>query len=208
MVSDFFATTVDDWDDPSGALHAYLLPDDATVDALRPALAALEPLDYLAVQPASGLPATVLRFPSIIAELGADPLRDLEAAVAAAAAGQGPLELTFGEPHPTSDSVLLAANADEGWDSLVELIRRAGKQALGDGADLYAPPFAPHLTLAYATGDGDDARINELLDEAGACVQLGPVRFGQIAWCAVHQNRFEGTYTFDVLFHTPLGTGS
>lgn len=61
MLADFFAGTVDDWSDPGGMLHAYLVPDAATIDRLRPALRALEPLDFLAPQLPEALHAARLR---------------------------------------------------------------------------------------------------------------------------------------------------
>lgn len=204
MVSSFFAGTVDDWSDPSGQLHAYLVPEDVVLEWLQEPVRALEPLSFLATQPRRALHATVLRFPFLIRDLPEDGLARLSAASAQRCLTVGPLLLDFDEPHPTADSVLLRAEPTSAWSRLVDAARAAAVEALGEEARRYAPPPAPHLTLAYATGEGEDSEIVAALDGDRPPRRLGTVTFDRLVWCAVHQNRTSGTYTFDTLFHTPL----
>lgn len=204
MVTSFFAGTVDDWSDPTGQLHAYLVPEAQVVASLLDTLGALGKLPFLAIQPPEALHATVLRFPFLIGELPAGRLADLGAAAVRHCSGTGPLHLDFDEPHPTADSVLLRAAATGDWDALVDAARAAAVEALGEEARRYAPPPAPHLTLAYATAEGSDAQIVDALAGDGPPRRLGAVTFDALAWCAVHQNRDAGTYTFETLFETPL----
>ena len=204
MVSDFFATTADDWTDPTGQLHAYLVPDAATRERLARAVAAVAGLGYLAPQPVDGLHATVQRFPFLIGELGEAALARLRESAAASAAGLPPVRLGFGEVVPTVNSVLVLATPDDQWAAVVNLARTTAAAALGDAALHYQPPFGPHITIAYATGDGDDDEVLAALAENGEIGPAGEMVFTDLAWCAVHQNKVEGTYTFETLFTTPL----
>lgn len=205
MVSSFFAGTVDDWDDPAGMLHAYLVPDGSVLDRLVAPTLALDALPFLAVQPREALHVTVLRFPFLIRSLSESQLAELAAAAGRSSAGTGPLLLDFDEPHATADSVLLRADPVDGWHRLVAAARAAAAEALGEGAGRYAPPPAPHLTLAYATAEGDDGEIEAALWHGAEPHRFGQVVFDRIAWCAVHQNRDAGTYTFETINETPLG---
>lgn len=204
MVSDFFATTADDWTDPTGQLHAYLVPDAATRERLARAVAAVAHLGYLAPQPIDGLHATVQRFPFLIGELDEATLTQLQESAAASAAGLSPVRLGFGEVVPTVNSVLTLATPDDQWAAVVDLARTAAAAALGDAALHYQPPFGPHITIAYATGEGADSDVVAALADAGADGPAGEIVFTELAWCAVHQNKAEGTYTFETLFATPL----
>ena len=232
MVADFFATTVDDWDDPAGMLHAYLVPDDAAVGRLRPILDALAPLPFVAAQPPGALHATVQRFPRLVRDLSeadreglreaaAMELGGLRAAAAEAsgleegpeagpsgspAAATGPVALSLGGVVVTDDSVVLRAAPDGRWRALTAAVRRAAAAVLGEEAARYAPPPVPHLTLAYGTAAGDDAEIREALAGLDAAnTPFGEIAFPEVAWCAVHQHRDRGTYTFETLFTTPVG---
>lgn len=191
---DFFSTTVDDWTDPAGQLHAYLIPDGDFLAWARPALAALEPFPCLATQPEGGLHATVQRFPHLLSEEV-----DVEAfARAVAARRPGPLELDFSAPISDGTAVLTLGRGS-GWERLIEAVRGACAEVKGQRAVHYDPPFGPHITLAYGIGDGDDEEILAALGGAGTPPAQ---RLTELAWCAVHQ--MEGTYTFEVLATTPL----
>lgn len=206
MVHDFFATTVDDWTDPSGQLHAYLVPDGAGLARLAPAVAAVSHLSYLAPQPIEALHATILRFPHLIRDLDGAALARLREAAMALASEVPPVRLGFGEPGPVVNSVLTRAEADEQWEGLIRVVRGAALEALGADAARYGPPFGPHITIAYATAAGEDAQVAAALAaDPATAAPVGTLVFTEIAWCAVHQNRDLGTYTFDTLFTSPLG---
>lgn len=206
MVSDFFATTVDDWTDPSGQLHAYLVPNADGLARLAPAVAAVSGLAYLAPQPIEALHATILRFPFLVSELDDDALARLADAASRLGAVLPPVELTFDEPAPVVNSVLTRATPGPPWTELIRVVRGAAVQAFGEKAGHYDPPFGPHITVAYATGPGEDEEIAAALAaDPAASAPIGPLVFPSIAWCAVHQNRAAGTYTFETLVTTPLG---
>ncbi|MFT3889347.1 MAG: hypothetical protein QM713_14460 [Arachnia sp.] len=206
MVTDFFATTVDDWTDPSGQLHAYLVPCADVHLRLTPALDTLRGLGFLAPQPIEALHATVQRFPFLVGDLDDAALARLRAAGERAGVGLAPVRFAFGAPGPAGDAVIVRAESGEPWERITGAVRQIAEEALGPEALHYGLPFGPHMTLAYATATGDDATVTAALaaDER-ATVPLGEVEFTEIAWCAVHQNRAVGTYTFDTLFVTPLG---
>lgn len=191
----FFDTTVDDWTDPAGQLHAYLLPDEEFLSWVEPGLEALSAFDCLAPQPPQALHATVQRFPYLLSS----PC-DVEAFAAAVAERRpGAVELSFA--RPTSDDLaVISLGRGTGWEELTEAVRSAAAEVGGDPAIHYNPPFGPHITLAYGVGDGDSEEILAALAE----IPEPPAqRFTELAWCAVHQ--VEGTYTFEVLTTTPLG---
>ncbi len=210
MVTDFFATTVDDWDDPGGMLHAYLIPDAAMKDRLASASAALAAPGlhaFLAPQPRAALHVTVQRFPFLVVELDAERLTDLAERATRSTSSLAPVLLDFGAPTPAAASVLVRAEPDARWQALVSAVRDSASAALGPDARRYEPPADPHITLAYATATGEGAAIRSALEShTGAASPLGEAVFSEVAWCAVHQNRSEGTYTFETLFSTPLGS--
>lgn len=209
MVTNFFATTVDDWDDPAGVLHAYLVPEPNVRARLAPALEAVGEVPFLAAQPLEGLHATIVRLPVLVRNLADDDASLVMATATESGTALGPITLRFGSPHVTPNSLLVSAPGGERWDALVALVRDAAAQVPGVDANRHPPPWAPHITLAYATSDGEDDVIRSALSATpGATNALNAVTFTKIAWCGVHQNRDAGTYTFDVLFETPLGHGS
>ncbi len=117
-----------------------------------------------------------------------------------------PVELSFDEPAPVVSSVLTRATPGPPWTDLIRLVRGAAVEALGERAGHYDPPFGPHITVAYATGPGEDEEIvAALAADPAASAPIGSLAFPSIAWCAVHQNRAAGTYTFETLVTTSLG---
>lgn len=205
MVTNFFATTSDDWQDPAGALHAYLVPDGAVGARLTPALEVARGIPFLAAQPAPSVHATILRLPSLVRDLSDEDVALIRAEATRSGLSFGPITLDFGTPHLTADSLLVAASGGPRWEALTALVREVEAQVWGTDVNGYSSPWAPHMTIAYAVSGGDDdAVVSALSGRDGATTALGPVAFTKIAWCGVHQNRDAGTYTFDVLFETPL----
>ena len=205
MVEDFFATTVDDWTDPAGMLHAYLVPDATTLGRLAPVVAAISQLDYLAPQPIDALHATIQRFPFLIRDLDGAALGRLRGIATDDGTRLAPVRLRFDAPAPVVNAVLIRAVGDDQWAGLLRVVRGAATAALGPRAEHYGPPFGPHITLAYATATGDDGEIaSALAADSSTAAPVGEMVFREIAWCAVHQNREAGTYTFETLFATPL----
>ncbi|MGO1592647.1 MAG: 2'-5' RNA ligase family protein [Ancrocorticia sp.] len=206
MVQSFFATTQDDWTDPSGMLHAYIVPSSVPKQRLAEAAATLTGLSFVAPQPTEALHGTIQRFPFLLRDLDQDAIDQLETSAQNAAAKLQPFDLSFGAARVTKDSVLASAEIGPSWEALVKVTRSAAQAALGPEALRYDPPFGPHMTLAYAVSDGPDEEIDDALRSGpGTSEPIGPVTVGEIVWCAVHQNRNQGTYTFEPLFSTALG---
>ena len=206
MVKDFFTTTTNDWTHPSGMLHAYIVPQGTAKGRLAAATESIRALPFLAPQPVDGLHGTVQRFPFLLKDLDAGALERLREAAAGTAGKLAPLRLAFGRPCAMNNSVIVTADAaDPSWLALVQATRDAAEAALGPEALEYTPPFGPHMTLAYAIADGPDDQIEEAVYPGGdAAGPIGEVVFDQLAWCAVHQNKAEGTYTFETVFSSPL----
>lgn len=206
MVTDFFANTVDDWTDPGGQLHAYLVPGDEVRRRLVPALETLRGLGFLARQPIEALHVTVQRFPFLLGELEDAPLDHLREVGSHVLAEMAPIRFEFGPPAPVGDSVIVRARLGEDWERVTQSVRAIAQEALGAEALRYEPPFGPHLTLAYATAAGEDSAVATALASDGRALRpVGEATFTEVAWCAVHQNRAVGTYTFETLFATPFG---
>ncbi|MDO5729921.1 MAG: hypothetical protein Q4P71_09915 [Actinomycetaceae bacterium] len=201
----FFATTHDDWTDPAGQLHAYLVPDTSYVQWAQPIRERLDIVPFLAVQPQSALHATVQRFPFLLSEITQEQIDTLRNTAREGFADFASLELTFGAPSLMADAVVTYGgdpnNLPEGWKNLVERVRSVAQEALGPEGVHYAPPFGPHITLAYGTNDGEDSVIEDVLGEQS---EAGTITFQDLAWCAVHQFPDRGIYTFTELFRTPF----
>lgn len=163
-------------------------------------------MPFLGVQPDEGLHATIVRLPPMVRDLNDEGIALMRTHATGAGRAFGPITIRFGAPHITADSLHVSAAGDQRWDGLIALIREAGAQIPGVDGNMYPPPWAPHMTIAYATAAGDDEQIRQSLAATpDATAELGPLTFTSIAWCAAHQNRDVGTYTFEVLFGTPLG---
>lgn len=204
----FFATTRDDWTDPKGQLHAYLVPDKSYLEWALPVRQRLESVPFLAVQPESALHATVQRFPFLLGEISSTQLDALAENALAGFRDFPVLELTFGPPSLMSDAVVTYGgdpdNLPSGWVSLVERVREIAWQTFGEEGVHYAPPFGPHITLAYGIGNGEDTVIGAALGQSPSPADTQT--FSHLAWCAVHQFPDRGIYTFTELFRTPFGT--
>jgi hypothetical protein len=193
-VQSFFGTTVADWDDPAGQLHAYLLPDQNTLAPLDRAAKQLRGFDFLGVQPESAMHFTVQRFPHLLSERV--PVTALAATAQSYLTGLGPLELKLGEATVTENSVIVPASCVQ-WDELVARTRSAAEAVLprtaaGEVPLVYNAP-RPHITLAYARAAG------EIKQPPVASLWPRTVQIASLAWCAVHMDPADGVYTFDVL---------
>lgn len=201
MIENFFATTVDDWDDPGGMLHAYLIPDEASRGRLDAAAERLGGIDFLALQPSGALHVTVQRLRQLVRDLDSPAVSSLVEASSQRTELRGPVVLEFGPARPCRSGVVSEAAAGAEWHEMIRLVREAATASLGADAVSFDPPSVPHITLAYAIGAGADAPIHRALEGVPS---IGPILFQEIVWCAVHQNRRAGTYTFDRLAATPL----
>ena len=147
------------WERNDGSLHLYVLPDDDVADRLVEAQTRLEGIEGLPLMPRPWLHFTVQRLAQFD-DLGNRELTRLSDALTAELDQVSGFTLDLGGPvvHGVAVEVLAAPSA--GWDALVEAVRRG---AANFGGELLSPPYAPHLSLAYATGDVDDDLLRERL---------------------------------------------
>lgn len=204
----FFETTVDDWNDPSGQLHAYLVPEADFVEYANEVQGRLREFRFIASQPLDALHVTVQRFPNIISDFYKDEYREHALGVLEETS-RDMLESSISPsfileaPAVTENSVISMSLNSNAFEVLNKNVRQVAEYALGKGALLYPPPPFPHITYAYGTASGDNIAVEEALEGIGD----PPVQsFTSLSWCAVHQNRSSGTYTYETLFSTPLSS--
>lgn len=158
------------WERNDGSLHVYVLPGDAAADRLVELQGRLDGVDQLPAMPRAWLHFTVNRLAQHD-DLGNRELTRLADALTAELAHVPSFGLHVGAPQVHEKAVECVAEPSPGWDALVAGVRRA---ALGTfGGTMPDRPYAPHITLAYATGDVADREVRDRLSDAPA---VGPVR--------------------------------
>lgn len=161
------------WAQPHGSLHLYALPDDDAQERLDAAAALLDGVPNLPVCPGTWRHFTVRRLEQF------DDLKHVELSRLAECLSHelehlSPVHLAVGSPQVMDHAVECVAEGNEAWDSLVEAVGRA---AAAFGGEVLEPPHAPHLSLAYATGEVDDAEVRRRLEDAS---EIGEVRLGSV----------------------------
>ncbi|MDO5683920.1 MAG: 2'-5' RNA ligase family protein [Propionibacteriaceae bacterium] len=161
------------WTQPDGSLHVYALPDDDVQERLDEAAARIDGVPNLPLSPASWRHFTVRRL-SQFDDLKHAELSRLAQCLTDELEGLSPVDLTVGGPqlHDVAVAVEGAPNAE--WDALVAAVGRA---ASSFGGEVLDPPYAPHLSLAYATGDVDSAEVRRRLEGAP---EIGSVRLNTV----------------------------
>lgn len=165
----FFAA-MPPWDREDGSLHVYALPDEDVTDRLAALQARLDGIAGLPTMPEAWLHATVQRLEQFD-DLSMPELTRLADALTAELAAVDPVDLVFGAPQVHDVAVECVAEPTAGWESLVAAVRRAATATFGGVVP--DAPYAPHITLAYATGQVSDDEVRARLADAPA---LGPVR--------------------------------
>lgn len=161
MESFFDATTI--WDRLDGSLHVYVVPDEDVTDRLADLQARLDGVPDLPVMPRAWLHFTVNRLAQYD-EIGNREITRLADALTLELAGVPAFDLRVGPPQVHERAVECVGESTPGWEALVDGVRRA---ALGTfGGTMPDRPYAPHVTLAYATGDVPDREIRARLEGA------------------------------------------
>lgn len=165
-----FFSVMPPWDQEDGSLHVYALPDEEVVDRLMAIQARLTGIAGLPMMPDAWLHATIQRLAQFD-DLSMPELTRLADAITAELEGVGPFELSFGVPQVHDTAVECVAEPTADWDALVGAVRRAALTTFG--GELPPAPYAPHLTLAYATGPVSDDEVRSRLAGVPA---VGPLR--------------------------------
>lgn len=188
------------WPRLEGALHVYAVPDEDTTDRLADLSDLLTGVDGLPRMPLPWLHLTVTRFAQFDG-IGSLALQKLSDAIEAELAAVAPFDLDLGAPKRWDHSVNSDAPSTPGWESLVAGVRRAAS-VLGGEEPLPPAPKAPHVTLAYATGDVDDALVDARLANAAA---VGTVRIERVYLCSVTVRPELGSFDWLELANWQLG---
>ncbi|MBB1509302.1 MULTISPECIES: 2'-5' RNA ligase family protein [unclassified Tessaracoccus] len=161
------------WTQNDGSLHVYALPTDDVQDRLDEAASRLDGLPNLPLMPASWRHFTVRRLAQFddlkhadLSRLAQHLTDELETVRA--------FDLNLSAPQPQPVAVECVADSTSAWVSLVEAVGRA---AASYGGDVLGAPYGPHVSLAYATGEVDDAELQRRLEGAP---EVGPVRIGSV----------------------------
>jgi 2'-5' RNA ligase len=148
-------------------LHVYFLPDPAElkplVDTYR---GVLEGLDFLSPQPDEWLHATVAVVDGVPArDVPAAQRAELEQRLRQVLVGMAPFQVTCGPAIAGRSTVALDMVPDREFHELTEQVRRAAGKVFEDDAVQYSSG-RPHITLAYAIGDGDSGILQAKLRNA------------------------------------------
>lgn len=193
-----FFDSMTPWERNDGSLHLYVVPDESLGDTLEELQSRLEGIPALPTMPRPWLHFTVNRLAQFD-DLGQRELSRLADALTAELESVGAFELELGAPQVHDQAVEVVADPVPGWEALVEAVRRA---ALGTfGGTLPDAPYAPHLTLAYATGDVDDALVESRLGGAPA---VGTFRVSSVHLMSVTVRPEIGIFDFVELANWPL----
>lgn len=168
-----FFSQMTPWPRNDGSLHLYALPDDGARQRLDEAAALIEGVPDLPPVPDAWRHFTVRRLAQFD-DLKQAELSRLADALTAQLDGVAAFDLNVGTPQVHDQAVECVAEPVPGWEALVGAVGRAAEAFGGEVLD---PPYAPHITLAYATGDVDDAELRRRLANAPA---IGTVHIGQV----------------------------
>lgn len=205
---DFFAKAPENWDNPSGQLHIYALPERNFTHLVAPYLQVLTESSICAVQPRDSLHATVQRLP-YFAEDGEirKKIPLLGQAIRRHFAQWRCPNLEFQLPEVTEDSVLCYSRPTTAWNHFVEGVRQCAIDVLGDEAAHFSGVPRAHLTLAYGIADADSRDLVDQIDKINTVEYrhrssqslFYTMALDHAAVVTVHQNHQEGTYTFEPL---------
>ena len=185
-----FFDSMTPWDHNDGSLHVYVLPDDEVADRIEDLQERLAGLPHLPLMPRAWLHFTVNRLAQFD-DLSMAELTRLADALTLELAGVGAFDLEVGAPQVHEVAVECVAAAVPGWEALVDAVRRA---ALGTfGGTIPDRPYAPHVSLGYATGEVSDDELRARLVGAPA---LGRVRVGRVHLVSVTVRPEIGTFDF------------
>lgn len=166
----------------------YAVPDDAVADRLEAFSGQLDGVAHLPRMPRAWLHFTVSR----LAQFDDLPQRELTRladSFSLALNGLGAFTLDVGAPRASVDSVGCWAASSPAWDSLVTAVREGARSAFPE--ELPPAPQAPHVTLAYATGDVDDDEVAGRLEGVPS---LGEVAVRQVHLVSVTVRPERGTF--------------
>lgn len=149
------------WDRNDGSLHLYVLPEDEVVERLLAAQSCLEGVGALPPMPAPYLHLTLQRMAQFDDELKQADLSRLGSALREALAGVPAFELELGAPRGDATAVVSTASPSHEWDALHSTVSNCLSAVLP--GVLPTGPHAPHITLAYASGDVPDEVVAERL---------------------------------------------
>lgn len=192
----FFEREDTRWSRDDGALHVYIVPG---VGALPQGVvcthAALAQLPGLTVQPPEFLHCTVQRFDAHIEVLREAWWQEFRRAVKSGVKEMEPFRLHFAAPTAEAEAVEAVGVPNREWQQLLSCVRGAAAES-GVGKALTEPPYGPHYTLAYCTGETDDREINSVLDKVG---EPSSIEVDTISLVSVTQRPDVGIFEFETL---------
>ncbi|MFV0428202.1 MAG: 2'-5' RNA ligase family protein [Arachnia sp.] len=149
--------------------------------------------------PEAYLHTTVQRLAQFDADVTAAELTQLGDALNRCLANVHVFELDLAAPQASGFAIECLAGPSPAWNALVAAVRQAVGQTWGP--ELPDPPFGPHVSLAYATGDVDDSEIARRLADA---TPVGRLRIDEVSLVTVTVRPEVGTFDFAVLANFSL----
>lgn len=207
-MDNFFSKAQENWTNPSGQLHLYLLPDDGFSVLSEPYLQIARESEICAQQPKNSLHATVQRLPffandeqirSKIPLFGQELRRYFTG-------WQAP-DLLFGLPEVTDDSLLCYSEPTDKWREYTRGVRSCAVSVFGGHAGHFPPVPRAHLTLAYGVAQAPSDALKERVaaqnkeerKHRGSFAPFYAMKIDHVALVTVYQRPEEGIYLFDTI---------
>lgn len=194
-----FFETMEPWARNDGALHLYVLPDETALGRLGGAQSLFADLAPLPPMPEPYLHLTLQRLAQFDDELKQAELSQLGAALTESLSEFPAFDLDLGAPRAEETAVVSTAARSTAWDRLREIVAATLGSVLP--GELPPPPHAPHVSLAYCTGEVPDDEVDSRL--AGA-EPIGSLRVGEIHLVSVTVRPDVGIFDFTHLANWEL----
>jgi len=145
-------------------LHVYFVPDPAEIKPLVDAYRSiLDDLPFVARQPEEWLHATVMVVDHLPArDVAAQQRDELEGRLRQTLAATEAFKVTCGPAVVNRSSIALPMTPDGEFAAMIDRVRTAAGETFGQAAVGYSSG-PPHITLGYATGDGDSDWVRSKL---------------------------------------------
>lgn len=196
---DSFFERMDPWRKAEGSLHLYVLPSDDEAERFASAQAAIAGIEHLPLMPEAYLHCTVQRLSQFDDEVAQTDYTQLGDALAAFCSQVPAFDLRFLQPQAHAAGVLCQAEDSPAWDALVNGCRTVITDTWG--TEPPAPPTAPHLSLAYATGAVETDVVESAL---GSVEPLGSIAVTRLHLVSVTVRPGRGTFDFTSLANWDL----
>lgn len=194
-----FFDEMEPWARNDGSLHIHVLPGDDVCERLAVAQSLFADVPALPPMPAPYLHLTLQRLAHFDDGLKQAELSRLGSVLTDSLGKVSSFGLELGAPRSDGTAVVSTAAPSTAWDGLHAAVAAALGQVLP--GELPIPPHAPHVSLAYATGEVPDDEITARLADAEP---IGTLHVGAVHLVSVTVRPEVGIFDFTHLANWEL----